>query len=312
MPLALIIGHTGQDGQLLRQQLCERGYSVVGISTARVDSWNFKSISSATSLGWAGITDFITVYQPDQIYFLAAHHHSSQDLHTNHDHTWQSSLDIHVNGFRLILEGIKRNAPDSRVFYASSSRIFGHAGLERVNEASLCKPECIYGITKLLGMQIAAFYRRNFNLYVCAGILFNHESSLRGKTFVSQRIINGLIEIKRGKSSTLELGNLDARVDWGYAGDYVRAMRYILDAKSPDDYVIASGNTHSVRDFVRTAAERLDLDWEPVVVQRAGILARNPQHLCGDTTKLSSVTGWQPETSFEEMIHSMVDCALMK
>lgn len=312
MPQALIIGHTGQDGQLLRQQLCELGWSVVGISTKQVDSWSLDDDPPRVTAGIHGISEFIRTRKPEHIFYLAAHHHSSQDAQSNESDTWHRCLDVHVSGFREVLQTVSQSATESRVFYASSSRVFGRATEGLVNEESQFAPECIYGLTKLFGMKLANQYRRTRGIHVSTGILFNHESPLRGKNFVSQRIVNGLIAIKRGEASSLELGDLSARVDWGYAGDYVRAMHLILEAGQSGDYVIASGETHSVRDLVCMAAARLQMDWQPVVVQQSGILTRSAQQLCGDSSKLRAVTGWRAETSFEEMIHSMVDAALLK
>lgn len=312
MPQALIIGHTGQDGQLLRQHLSEAGYSVVGISTTKVDSWNLDDDHPRVAVGFPGISEFIRSRKPGYIFYLAAHHHSSQDDQSEESETWQKCLDIHVSGFQQVLQAVSQFSSQTRVLYASSSRVFGRAAAGMVNEESPLAPECIYGLTKLFGMKLAEHYRRTHGIHASTGILFNHESPLRGKNFVSQRIVNGLIAIKRGAASSLELGDLNARVDWGYAGDYVSAMRLILESGQSGDYVIASGKTHSVRDLISVAAARLDMKWQSVVRQQSGILTRSAQQLCGDSSKLNAVTGWRAVTSFEKMIHLMVDAALLR
>jgi GDPmannose 4,6-dehydratase len=198
----------------------------------------------------------------------------------------------------------------ARIFYAASSRVFGEVEASPQNEGTPFRPTCVYGITKALGMMLADYYRRNHKMFVSCGILFNHESPLRGREFVSQRIVNGLVALKTGRATSLQIGDLNARVDWGYAPDYTRAMQLILDASAPDDFVIASGETHSVREMIEIAAEFLEIDWEGRVVENAQILRRNPQDLCGDASRLRRLTGWQPSASFREMVQIMAKAAL--
>lgn len=309
-PLALIIGHTGQDGQLLRQYLSAEGHAIVGISTTKVNSWNLDDDPPQVRVGFPSIIKFIRSRKPEYIYYLAAHHQSSQDVQLNESETWQKCLEVHVSGFQQVLQAVSQSSSQTKVFYASSSRVFGRATTRVVNEESPLVPECFYGLTKLFGMKLAEYYRNTNGIHVSTGILFNHDSPLRKQNFVSQRIVNDLVAIKRGTVSSLELGDLNARVDWGYAGDYVRAMYLILKKGQVGDYVIASGKTHSVRDLVSTAAAFLEIDWQSVVIQQSGILTRSAQQLCGDSSKLTAMTGWRAETSFEEMIHLMIESAL--
>jgi GDPmannose 4,6-dehydratase len=164
-------------------------------------------------------------------------------------------------------------------------------------------------VTKAAGMLLADYYRRVHGLFVSCGILFNHESPLRGPQFVTQRVVRGLVAIARGEASELEVGSLDARVDWGYAPDYTHAMQAMLEMQVPGDFVVATGKTHSVRDLVEVAAARLGLDWRRVVVEESGVLKRGAQGLCGDASRLRSATGWAPSIAFSEMVELLVDAA---
>jgi GDPmannose 4,6-dehydratase len=209
-----------------------------------------------------------------------------------------------------MLEAVRQHRQTARVFYASSSRVFGEAVTSPQDETTPQRPTCVYGATKAIGMTVAEFYRRNHGIFVSCGILFNHESPLRGAEFVSQRIARGLTRIKCGRAATLQIGNLGARVDWGYAPDYTQAMQLILEAGSADDFVIASGESHTVREMIEVAAEFLDLRWEDKVAENSGILQRPSQDLRGNPGRLRQVTGWEPRTSFDNMVRIMVQAAM--
>lgn len=308
MSRALIVGHTGQDGRLLRDQLTARGVNVVGISRAGVE------IDGATTpldlLDANAVRALVAKVSPDQVYYLAAHHHSSQDAGMHEVEIWGRSWDVHVHGFGNVLAALAVHAPHARVFYAASSRVFGSAASPLQNESTPRRPLDPYGVTKAAGMMVADYYRRERGLFVCCGLLFNHESPLRGAQFVTQRIVRGLAAIVRGEATTLELGNLDARVDWGYAPDYTRAMQAMLDAHTPDDFVVATGETHSVREFVDIAAGRLGLRWQEHVRETGQLLHRPPQALCGDARYLRRTTGWAPSVGFRAMVHLLTDAAM--
>ena len=174
------------------------------------------------------------------------------------------------------------------------------------------RPACLYGITKATGMMLADYYRGNHGMHVACGILFNHESLLRGRQFLSQRVVEGLAAVKARRIKSLQIGSLEARVDWGYAPDYTRAMQLILEVAPAEDFIIATGETHSVREMVEIAADLIGLDWKKVVVENAHILQRNPMHLCGDPSRLFQVTGWRPSIGFRDMIRMMAEAALSR
>ncbi|MGY3265905.1 GDP-mannose 4,6-dehydratase [Lysobacter sp. HA35] len=297
---ALIIGHRGQDGRILWQQLAERGFSLVGVSRSGVDLHDSTDVSCTASPA-----EVVSSLRPDQIYYLAAYHHSAeQDI----DPVGISTLswEVHVHRFEEVLNAVRYNSPKSRVFYASSSRIFGDGEAEIRTESSPWRPQCIYGVTKAAGTALAGYFRRTHGVHASCGILFNHESSFRARHFLSRRVVEGLLDIRDGLAQTLVLGSLDAQVDWGYAPDYTGAMQLILNAP-PDDFVIATGDLHSVRDFVAIAARRLGITWEPRVVQRPHLLKRPPQAFCGDAARLRAETGWAPSIDFEAMVIRLVD-----
>jgi len=312
MRRAIIVGHSGQDGRILWDQLAARGFSLVGISRHEI---------RLHESGWSepvDITDAVAVrqlvggFRPDQIYYLAAHHHSSQQLTEDEGAIWLASWTVHTQAFLHFLSAIRECQPSARIFYAGSSRVFGAAEVSPQDENTPFRPGCVYGITKAMGMMLADYHRRNHGVFASCGVLYNHESPLRGREFVSQRIVDGLIALKLGRQETLRIGNLNARVDWGYAPDYTRAMQLVLEADAPGDFVIASCETHSVREMIEIAAEHLEIHWEGRVIEDTQILQRRPQDLCGDPSRLHEVTGWQPATSFRSMIQLMADAALAR
>ena len=309
MRRALIVGHSGQDGRILWNQLVARGFSLVGISGRELrvheSSWR-ESINIADA---DAVQCLVDGFHPEQIYYLAAHHQSSQQLTTDEAALWLASWTVHVQGLLHFLHAIRHGCVAARIFYAGSSRVFGQVAASPQSESTPRQPTCVYGITKAMGMMLADYYRRNHGVFASCGILFNHESPLRGHEFVSQRIVNGLLELKTGRAKALQIGNLNARVDWGYAPDYTRAMQLILDADVPDDFVIASGETHSVREMIEIAAEYFDVPWTSSIVENANILQRDTQDLCGDSSRLRQVTGWRPSTSFRDMVKIMVEAA---
>ncbi|EIL97158.1 MULTISPECIES: GDP-mannose 4,6-dehydratase [Rhodanobacter] len=312
MARALVIGHRGQDGRILWDQLTKRGFSLVGVSRHAVEVHDADECGPAEVVDLASIRRLVERFRPQQVYYLAAHHHSSQDSGANEADTWQDSCRVHVEGFRNVLESVYVSCPEARVFYASSSRVFGDAATSPQDESTPMRPTCIYGVTKVSGMLLADYYRRTRGLFVACGILFNHESPLRGSQFVTQRVVNGLVALKKGLRASFEIGSLDARVDWGYAPDYTRAMSMILEAQRPQDFVVASGRSHSVRDLVATAAQYLGIDWQGRVVETSSILRRDAQELCGDTTRLRETTGWHPSVDFRSMVAILVDGALAR
>ncbi|WP_372716829.1 GDP-mannose 4,6-dehydratase [Immundisolibacter sp.] len=312
MRCALIVGHTGQDGRFLWDQLVQSGVSVIGISRRGSSVHNVKWDKNTDISDLASVTRLMRYLKPESIFFLAAHHHSSQENVENEGDIVTTSLTVHVNAFNHFLLCARLFCPQSRIFYASSSRVFGESAISPQNENTELKPNCIYGITKMMGMLLADYYRRVYRMYVSCGILYNHESPLRGEKFLSRRAIDGLVAIKYGHATSLEVGDLDARVDWGYAPDYTRAMQLVLEADSPGDFVIATGKTHSVRELIMIAASHLGIQWEKYVTEQSSILHRNAQELCGDSSRLREVTGWTPSMDFSTMIKLLVNASEKK
>jgi GDPmannose 4,6-dehydratase len=206
-----------------------------------------------------------------------------------------------------VLEAIRAVDPSIKFYQASSSEMFGKVQTTPQNESTPFYPRSPYGVAKVYGHWITVNYRESYDIYACSGLLFNHESQRRGKEFVTRKITDGVARIKLGLQQKLHLGNLDAQRDWGFAGDYVKAMWLMLQQPRPDDYVIATGRTHAVRDFVRLAFAAADLDWEEhVVVDPRYYRPAEVDLLVGDASKARRVLGWQPETTFEQLVEQMV------
>ncbi|HWZ95970.1 MAG TPA: GDP-mannose 4,6-dehydratase [Opitutaceae bacterium] len=305
MKKALIVGRGGQDGRLLHEHLVQLGYQVAGIgrheycSPAReVKPFDIKAPGQVSGL--------LGDLKPDEIYYLAAHHHSSEEAIPSEEELWRHSFDVHVHAWLNFLEAARVNSPHSRLFYAASSLIYGVAEGDRQNEDTPWRPQTPYGVTKASGMLAAACYRTRHGLFSACGILFNHESELRSEKFISQKIVRAAVAVQAGRQEQLVVGDLGARVDWGYARDYVEAMRIILQLPEARDFVVASGNTHSVRDLAETAFALLGLDWKEHVIEDSGVIKRQLKPMIGDASKLFRQGGWLPRTSFREMIRHML------
>lgn len=307
---ALIVGHTGQDGRILWEQLVARGFSLIGISRRHLRRHRAEWHVSVDINHADDVTDLLKEFRPDQIYYLAAHHHSSEQARDNDNELWCNSWAVHVHAFGHFLESAASCCPSARIFYASSSRVFGKVTTTPQDESTPLRPACAYGVTKASAMLLADYYTRECGLKVACGILYNHESPLRSPQFVSRRIVDGLLALKQGHTEKLEIGTFDARVDWGYAPDYTRAMQLILDKACTGNFVIASGITHSVAEMIATAADYLGMEWQDKVVETARLLRRDPQQLCGDASKLRKATGWAPSVDFQQLIRILVDGAL--
>lgn len=297
--MAIIVGSNGQDGQLLRMHLVELNYSVIGLTKYDIDILNYNSVEKLVSES-----------QPVEVYYLAAYHHSSEDVAINDAHLFKKSLNIHVNGLINFLNAIEKHSPKSRLFYASSSLIFGDPHEEIQTEKSKLNPKCPYAISKVTGMMACRFYRECKNIYAASGIFYNHESPIRSPRFVTRKIIQSAVSIYRTGHGKLTLGNLDSKVDWGYAPDYVDAIHRILQIPAPQDFIIATGIGHSVREFASHAFSLLGLDYREHVIADHLVLARHNSVRIGDASLLRQHTGWEPKTSFKEMIALMVDSEL--
>lgn len=301
MSRAIIVGSGGQDGRLLQELLSGKGYQLLGIGRASAHSTESGKTEPVDITDSGAVFRAIQSFRPDEIYHLAAFHQSSEEaLPDNLDH-FRQSYAVNVGSLVNFLEGIRQFAPPARLFYAASSRIFGNALGRIQDEATPINPDCIYGITKAAGLLACRYYRNHHGLLASVGILYNHESSYRDPKFVSKKIISAAIRIKARKQEKLILDNLRAEVDWGYAPDYVEAMHRIVRLPAADDFVIATGESHSVLDFVELAFGYLGLDWRKHVAEGKGPAGSRPVSV-GNAGKLRAMTGWTPKTGFDQMV----------
>jgi GDPmannose 4,6-dehydratase len=294
---AIIVGSRGQDGTLLSQYLRKNNYQITGIDTN-----SNVAVTNADQV--AGL---IKELKPDELYYLAAFHQSSQDKPIDQTVLYTRSYEVNVFGYINFLEALRKHSPGSKIFYAASSMIFGNAVKEEQTENSPYSPNTPYGITKLDGMLISKSYREHYGLFASCGILFNHESELRPANFITTKLIQGAIDIKRGTKTNLEVGSLSAKVDWGYAYDYVEAMAAILNLQNPDDFIIATNKLHSIADLAQVAFTYLGLDWKKYVVENANVLTRQKTAIRGNFAKLTNQTHWTPSVSFKEMVKRIID-----
>jgi GDPmannose 4,6-dehydratase len=316
MPTALITGITGQDGSYLADFLLAKGYSVVGV-VRRTSHDSYERIGHlldrvtilpADLLDQHSLTSVIRDVKPEEIYNLAAQSFVPT--------SWTQPVltgEFTALGVTRILEAMRLAHPAARFYQASSSEMFGKAQRVPQDEATPFYPRSPYGVAKVYGHWITVNYRESYGLYAVSGVLFNHESPRRGLEFVTRRVTDGVARIKLGLAKDLTLGNLDARRDWGFAGDYVRAMWLMLQQPKPDDYVIGTGRTHSVRELVDLAFRHVGLDWQPYVrVDQALVRPAEVDILQADPRKAKAALGWVPEVSFEQLIAMMVDADLQR
>ena len=307
---ALITGITGQDGSYLAEFLLSKGYRVVGM-TRRSSSDIQERISmmldrieivSGDLLDQSSMTSIIAECQPDEVYNLAAQSFVPA--------SWSQPVltgEFTALGVTRVLEAIRHVNPRIKFYQASSSEMFGKVVEVPQNERTSFYPRSPYGVAKVYGHWITVNYRESYGLFAVSGILFNHESERRGREFVTRKISDGVARIKLGMQEKLSLGNLEAQRDWGFAGDYVRAMWLMLQQETPDDYVIATGRTHRVRDFCKLAFDTVGLNWEDHVVQDPRFYRpAEVDLLVGDPSRAKRVLGWYPETSFEDLVEMMV------
>jgi GDPmannose 4,6-dehydratase len=308
---ALITGITGQDGSYLADFLLEKGYKVFGmVRRSSTESFErIEHIKNDIELVMADLLDepsIITIMQkigPDEVYNLAA----QSFVPTSWDQPVLTG-EFTALGVTKVLEAIRFVDKSIRFYQASSSEMFGKVQESPQSENTPFYPRSPYGVAKVYGHWITINYRESYDMFACSGILFNHESPRRGREFVTRKVTYDVARIKHGLKDKIRLGNLDARRDWGFAGDYVRAMWLMLQNDKPDDFVIATGVAHSVRDLAERAFSKAGLNWKDhVEVDPALMRPADVDHLLGDSSKASSMLGWKPEVSFEEMIEMMVD-----
>jgi GDPmannose 4,6-dehydratase len=313
---ALVTGITGQDGSHLAELLLAKGYRVIGM-VRRASTENFERIASvrerlelrqADLLDQLSLIDLLRDVQPDEIYNLAAQSFVPT--------SWVQPVltaEFDAIGVTRVLEAMRLVAPRARFYQASSSEMFGKVRETPQRETTPFHPRSPYGVAKVYGHFITVNYRESYGLFACSGILFNHEGPRRGREFVTRKISDGVARIKLGLASELRLGNLEARRDWGFAGDYVDAMWRMLQQPEPDDYVVATGVAHTVRELVEIAFECVGLDWRQYVREDPTLLRpAEVEHLIGDASKARRVLGWEPKVSFRELVDMMVQADLAR
>ncbi|MBC7249085.1 MAG: GDP-mannose 4,6-dehydratase [Anaerolineae bacterium] len=314
MPKALITGVTGQDGSYLAEFLLEKGYEVIGM-VRRSSTVNFGRINHIQDqitivpgdlLDQMSLVEILQEHHPDEVYNLAAQSFVPT--------SWNQPVftgEVTALGVTRMLDAIRMVDPTIKFYQASSSEMFGKVREVPQNENTPFYPRSPYGVAKVYGHWITVNYRESYNMFACSGILFNHESPRRGLEFVTRKVTHGVAKIKLGLANELRLGNLESRRDWGYAGDYVRAMWLMLQQPEPGDYVVGTGETHSVRELCEVAFSYVGLDWRDYVVQDPRFYRpAEVDLLVSDPRKAREVLGWEPTVSFEELIHMMVDADL--
>lgn len=315
MKRALITGITGQDGSYLAELLLDKGYEIHGLvrRVALEDPAHRLSriagILDRITLHAASLEAFPSLYaaiaqvQPQEVYHLASQSFVSQSFEDAF-----STFRINIDGTHYILESVRLAAPECKVYFAGSSEMFGNAPQSPQNEQTPFSPRSPYGVSKLTGFHLARNYREAYAMFVCSGILFNHESPRRGYEFVTRKITSYAARIKLGLARELPLGNLEARRDWGYAPDYVRAMYMMMQQPVPEDYVVATGETHSVREFCEAAFGTLRLDYREYVTQQPQFYRPGEIHLLqGDASRAREKLGWKPTIDFQQLVQTMVE-----
>jgi len=311
----LITGITGQDGSYLAEFLLEKNYEVHGLvrrvaledpehRLRRIKHILDKiTLHSGSLESYASIFNIVERIKPDECYHLGAQSFVSYSFNDEF-----STINTNINGALYLLFAIKERAPKCRFYFAGSSEMFGLAKETPQNENTHFHPRSPYGVSKTAGFYVTQNYREAYNIFACNGIFFNHESPRRGFEFVSRKISMGVAGIKAGLTKELRLGNLEARRDWGYAPDFVEAMWFMLQQSEPDDYVIATGETHSVREFVEAAFNHVGLNWRDHVIKDEKFYRPSEVHLlCGDYSKAKKKLGWEPKVKFKELVKIMLE-----
>jgi GDPmannose 4,6-dehydratase len=311
---ALITGITGQDGSYLAELLLSKGYEVVGAvrRSSAPNFWRIQHLLDRITIRPADLLDQLSLIRlvddvrPHEFYNLAAMSFVPA--------SWDQPMltgEFNAQGVTRVLEAIRHVDPSIRLYQASSSEMYGKVRETPQTELTPFYPRSPYGVSKVFAHYITVNYRESYNLFAVSGILFNHESPRRGLEFVTRKVSDGVARIKLGLASKLSLGNLDAHRDWGFAGDYVRAMHLMLQQDRADDYVIATGKSHSVRDLVQVAFEHVGLDWAQYVERDPNLIRpAEVEHLIGDSTKARTQLNWHPDVDFATLVKMMVDADL--
>lgn len=320
MKKALITGITGQDGSYLADLLIEKGYEVHGIvrrvafEDAAHRLWRLRDVidkiklHSASLESYASIFSVIESLQPDECYHLAAQSFVSYSFDDQF-----STMETNIQGTHYLLSSLHHKAPKCKFYFAGSSEMFGKVEHSPQNEKTPFHPRSPYGISKVAGYYLTQNYREAYGMFACSGMLFNHESERRGFEFVTRKVSDGVARIKLGMEKELRLGNLDAKRDWGYAPEFVKAMWLMLQQDKPDDYVVGTGQTHSVREFVEKAFAVVGLDWEKYVKLDQNLYRPAETHILhADASKAMRVLGWQPTVFFDRIVELMVQADLKR
>jgi len=317
---ALITGITGQDGSYLSELLLQKGYEVHGIvrrvalEDPQARMWRIRhildkiQIHSASMESYASIFNIISDIKPDECYHLAAQSYVSYSFEDEF-----STINTNLNGTHYMLSAIKRQAPDCKFYFAGSSEMFGHVKETPQNEDTPFHPRSPYGISKMAGFELTRNYREAYNLFALSGILFNHESPRRGAEFVTRKITTAAAKIKLGIEKEVRLGNLEAKRDWGHARNYVKAMWLMLKQEEPEDFVIATGQSRSVREFLETAFSYVSLDYNNYLITDDELYRPAEVNILqGDASKARAKLNWSPTVSFEDLVKEMVESDLAR
>jgi GDPmannose 4,6-dehydratase len=318
MKRALITGITGQDGSYLAEYLLARGYEVHGLVRPSSDTedspslWRIQSIRDKLFLHAGHLEDYnkletiLKTVLPNECYHLAAETFVFSSLDDE-----SSILKTNTQGIHHLLLGLRSISPDCRLFFAGSSEMFGQPSEAPQNENTPFNPRSIYGVSKVMGHDLIRYYRDHLGLFACTGVLYNHESPRRGIRFVTRKITSTAVKIKLGMESEIRLGNIEAERDWGYAGDTVAAMHAMLNADEPNHYVIATGKTHTIQNFLERAFGELSLDYKKYLVIDPEFYRPNEDvPLVGDASQIRSKLHWEPKVSFDELIQKMIQSDL--
>jgi GDPmannose 4,6-dehydratase len=314
MRTALITGVTGQDGSYLAELLLEQGYQVHGVvrrvalENPEHRMWRIRHLLDRIELHPASLESYPSLFklvqklQPDECYHLAAQSYVSYSFEDEF-----STMNTNLSGTHYMLSAVREAAPHCRFYFAGSSEMFGKVREVPQNELTPFHPRSAYGISKVAGYELTRNYREAYGLFAASGMLYNHESPRRGLEFVTRKITSHVARIKLGQTQQIKLGNLDAQRDWGHAKDYVRAMWLMLQQDEPEDFVVATGQTHSVRQFAEAAFRAVDLNYEDYVVTDPQLFRpAEVDILLGDASKARAKLGWQPTITFEQLVEEMV------
>jgi len=308
MKRAIIIGVEGQDGRYLYDLLCKLDYQIVGIDKAFTVYDNIEGSNRVDIRDFKQISALVKSFKPDEIYYLAAYHHSAEEKTSEELSLFHNSMEVNVNGVMNCLESIREYSKKSRMFYAASYHSFGFSGQRSNDENTPLNPESIYAISKTTAIHLCKYYRRKHKMHVSIGYLYNHESPLRKKNYLSRKVVHYAQKISDGKEDTLLIGNLKAELDWGYAKEYVDAMQRILQLEIAEDFVICSNNIATVLDYVKAVFLGYELDYKGYVKEVPEVLEKEgTMFIPGDNRKLRRHIGWEAETSFADFVRIMIN-----